>query len=273
MKATYSHKIQNAKNSQYANKDALVDAENNMPGYNRSIVAKFAKYFGIDSEGIKQDLRVLEFGAGGGALSDLFRDTFSLSPECVEIDPYLVKILQEKKYITHKQTPRIQNQYDFVYTSNVLEHIEDDVYALIQLRKTLKPKGRIAIYVPALPFLFSNLDLNAGHLRRYKRKELVDTVEAAGFLVDRCFYSDSLGVPASLALKIFGYGNKLNLGFGNSLIIYDRIIYPVSKLMDSIGFKYLLGKNLFLFARIPRNSDSLANKGSVHLNKGAGQSD
>ena len=251
MKETYSHKIQHAKNSHYANKDALVDAENNMPEYNKSIVAKFAKYFGIDSEGIEQDFKVLEFGAGGGALSDLFRGIFSFSPECVEIDPYLVKILKEKKYITHKKTPQIQNQYDFVYTSNVLEHIDDDVNALIQLRKTLKPKGKIAIYVPALPFLFSNLDLNAGHIRRYKRKELVDTVEAAGFLVDRCFYSDCLGVPASLALKIFGYGNKFNLGFGKSLIIYDRVIYPVSKLMDSIGFKYLLGKNLFLFARIP----------------------
>ena len=272
MKEKSSHKIQNSDNIKYANIEGLVDAENNMPGYNRSIVNKFAKYFGIDSTDTAGDFKILEFGAGSGSLLNLFREVFAISPECVEIDPYLVKILQEKKYLTHEKIPITHNKYDFIYTSNVLEHIDDDVDALIQLRKTLKLKGRIAIYVPALPLLYSNLDSNAGHFRRYKKKELVNKVEAAGFLVEKCFYSDSLGVPASLALKAFGYGNKFNLGFGNSLIIYDRVVYPVSKLMDSIGFKYLLGKNLFLFARIPSNSDSLANKVSVDLNKGAGQS-
>jgi SAM-dependent methyltransferase len=272
MKETSSRKIQNTDNVEYANIEALVDAENNMPGYNKSIVYKFAKHFGIDSTNSADDIRILEFGAGSGSLLDLFRDAFAISPECVEIDPNLVKILQEKKYVTYEKTPITQNEYDFIYTSNVLEHIDDDVDALIQLRKTLKPDGRLAIYVPALPLLYSNLDANAGHFRRYKKRELVDKVEAAGFLVEKCFFSDSLGVPASLALKVFGYGNKFNLGFGNSLIIYDRTIYPVSKLIDSIGFKYLLGKNLFLFASIPSNNDSLPNKSSMDLNKGPGQS-
>lgn len=267
-----SRKIQNTDNVEYANIKALEDAENNMPGYNKSIINEFAKYFCIENAKQAGDIRILEFGAGSGSLLDLFRKNFAISPECVEIDPYLMKILQEKKYKTYQKTPITQNKYDFIYTSNVLEHIDDDVDALIQLRKTLKPKGKLAIYVPALPFLYSSLDANAGHYRRYIKKELIDKVEAAGFQVEKCFFSDSLGVPASLALKIFGYGNKFNLGFGSSLVFYDRVIYPVSKLIDSIGFKYLLGKNLFLFASIPSNRDLFLKKINMDLNGLAGKS-
>jgi SAM-dependent methyltransferase len=269
MKETSSRRIQNADNVEYTNIEALIDAENNMPGYNKSIVNKFAKHFGIESTNTPDEIRILEFGAGSGSLLDLFRDTLAISPECVEIDPSLGKILREKGYVTHEKIPITQNKFDYIYTSNVLEHIVDDVDALIQLRKTLKPGGRLAIYVPALPFLYSNLDANSGHFRRYKKSELVNKVEAAGFLVEKCFFSDSLGVPASLALKIFGYGNKFNLGFGNSLIIYDRVIYPVSKLIDSIGFKNLLGKNLFLYASVPSNIGSRPNKASMDLDLGA----
>jgi hypothetical protein len=49
-------------------------------------------------------------------------------------------------------------------------------------------------------------------------------------------------------LKVFGYRNKLNLGTGESLIVYDRVIYPVSQALDKLGMKYIIGKNLYIFA-------------------------
>jgi len=112
----------------------------------------------------------------------------------------------------------------------------------------LKPGGIIGIYVPALPFLFSNFDREVGHFRRYKKRELIKLVKLAGFEIENCYFNDSIGVIASLVVKIFGY-NKEKFGSKKSLILYDKYIYPISKILDKIIFKHLIGKNLFLFAK------------------------
>jgi predicted SAM-dependent methyltransferase len=58
-----------------------------------------------------------------------------------------------------------------IYSSNVLEHIEDDSRALNEMFAKLQINGKLAIYVPAFMFLFSDLDIKAGHFRRYSKKE------------------------------------------------------------------------------------------------------
>ena len=32
----------------------------------------------------------------------------------------------------------------------------------------------------------------------------------------------------------------------NSLKFYDKLIFPVSRFLDSLGFKYIVGKNIFV---------------------------
>ena len=41
------------------------------------------------------------------------------------------------------------------------------------------------ISVPAHPEMWSDIDVWAGHVRRYQRKQLVETLQAAGFAVER----------------------------------------------------------------------------------------
>jgi len=187
---------------------------------------------------------------GGGSLAEIFRDNYEIYPTCIEVDSDLVKMLRKKGFEVFTTLDQIQSQAQFIYTSNVLEHIEDDQKALIKLRESMASAGKIAIYVPALPYLFSDLDRRAGHFRRYTKRSLIHKVKAAGFVVDKCFYNDSLGVPASLALKILGYRNRSGLGSIRSLEFYDNVIYPVSQILDYAGFKYFFGKNLFLFASV-----------------------
>lgn len=105
------------------------------------------------------------------------------------------------------------------------------------------------IYVPALPFLFSDLDISVGHYRRYSKKGLIQRVTEAGFEVENCYWNDSLGILATLVVKILGYRGKLNLGDVKSMYIYDRVFYPISKFLDLILFKHLIGKNLLLTAK------------------------
>ena len=139
---------------------------------------------------------------------------------------------------------------DFIYTSNVLEHIEFDEDILRVLATKLKSSGIIAIYVPAFPILFSNLDRNVGHFRRYKRAELVKKLSGAGFEVIQCNFNDSLGFLATLFLKLFGF--KFNAGSEATVLmkIYDRLILPISKLIDFFGCRYVFGKNLIAIARL-----------------------
>jgi hypothetical protein len=123
--------------------------------------------------------------------------------------------------MTCESTGDLSSEISFIYTSNVLEHIEDDVNALIKIRERMQQGGKIAIYVPALPILFSDLDRKVGHFRRYKKKELMHKAKMAGFEIDKCFYNDCIGVLASLSLRLFGYKNKSGLGSKESLFIYD----------------------------------------------------
>lgn len=241
---------QSYESNSYGNKTALFEGEKNLLNYNESIVIKFAKNFRLSDPIISTTaaLSTLEFGAGSGTLAEIFRKKFGISPICVEIDPSLRQILKEKKFVNIEKLSDSTQVFNFVYTSNVLEHIENDRESINHLYQVLSPGGKIGVYVPALPFLFSNLDREAGHFRRYKKSELVQKFIEAGFIIDKCFYSDCLGVPGSLALRVFGYRNNLKLGSGKSLIIYDKYIYKVSRILDVVGFKYILGKNLFLIA-------------------------
>jgi hypothetical protein len=179
---------------------------------------------------------------------------FDVDPICVEISPTLIKILQVKEFETVSSVQNMSSKTFFLYTANVLEHIDDDVKALKMIRESMAPGGKIAIYVPALPILFSDLDRKVGHFRRYKRKELIHKVISAGYEVQNCYFNDSVGVLASLVLKVVGYKNKLGLGSKGSLFFYDQYVYPISKILDQIFFKYVIGKNLFLFATIPKTS-------------------
>lgn len=78
--------------------------------------------------------------------------------------------------------------YDLVTTFDVLEHIDDDVGFLRDLRPRLKDGGHVLVSVPAYQFLWSDLDRLLGHVRRYSRPALVRRFEEAGYTVRTASY-------------------------------------------------------------------------------------
>ena len=236
-------KVQTKFNIEYSGIKELNNSEQGLQFYTEDIVKKMRKHIKIDTND-----NVLDFGAGSGQLAEIWRDKYEINPICLEIDPSLVEVLVEKKFRVFQKLDEIQEKIKFVFTSNVLEHIEDDVAALKEIKNKMVVNGKLVIYVPALPVLFSDFDASIGHYRRYTKKELINKVTNAGFKVESCFWNDSLGILASLAVKLLGYEGKIKLGNVKFLLVYDRVIYPISKILDSILFKYLIGKNLFLIA-------------------------
>lgn len=77
----------------------------------------------------------------------------------------------------------IGDPFDTVICLNVLEHIEDDLFALEQMRDVLQPGGKLGLLVPAHQFLFGEFDRAVGHFRRYGKKELVGKLNQVGFIV------------------------------------------------------------------------------------------
>lgn len=85
-------------------------------------------------------------------------------------------------------------KFDTIIMINVLEHIEDDVFVLQKLKDLLTDNGKIIICVPALEFLYCNMDKNVGHYRRYKKGELKQKAQKVGLNILEDKYMNFLGI-------------------------------------------------------------------------------
>ena len=99
--------------------------------------------------------------------------------------------------------PLAAGAFDAVTILDVLEHV-DDVAALAELRRVLRPGGLLVLTVPAFPWLWSHRDDAAGHRRRYTRKRLHAVLADAGFApVESGAYQCAL-FPAVVASRLLG---------------------------------------------------------------------
>jgi hypothetical protein len=88
---------------------------------------------------------------------------------------------------------------------DVVEHIEDDHGFLEMIRNYLSPQGRVYITVPAYPALWSHEDIDAGHYRRYRKPDLRELLQKAGFAVEFVTGFFQFLPPAILAARVLPY--------------------------------------------------------------------
>ena len=84
---------------------------------------------------------------------------------------------------------------DTVIALNVVEHIEQDALAVRNVFRLLRPGGRFLMLVPAHAWLFSPLDAQVGHFRRYTVVQASALLSDAGFRIRHKRYLNALGVP------------------------------------------------------------------------------
>ena len=87
----------------------------------------------------------------------------------------------------------VDNNFDTVICSNVLEHICDHERALKNIKEILKPGGKLVLLVPCNPAIYSGLDEELGHYRRYTRDELNRVLGVAGFTVHNMIAHNIVG--------------------------------------------------------------------------------
>jgi SAM-dependent methyltransferase len=89
--------------------------------------------------------------------------------------------------------------FDVVTAMDVLEHTDDDLEALEELRRVCKPGGLLLATVPAYGFLWSEHDEALKHRRRYTAHELRNKLTVTDFAVERTsYFITTLFVPILL---------------------------------------------------------------------------
>ncbi len=209
-----------------------------LPNYNASIARVVARV-------VPPGSAVLDFGAGFGTLT---REVARLvgKPDCVEPDAVQRDALVRQGFRCFDDISAVSDgSYDYVYSSNVLEHIDDDVDALRSLRRVLRPDGKIVLYLPAFQRLYTVIDAAIGHRRRYDARMIADRLRAAGFRVDATRYADLLGFGVSLVFKAFA--NRVGTVNERTVKLYDTAVFPVSRAIESV-VKPPFGKNVVAVA-------------------------
>lgn len=134
--------------------------------------------------------RLLEIGCGTGYVLRALARECGLSVTGSELFPegleFARKRVPEAEFsvLDARQMP-YKEEFDLAGAFDVLEHIDDDVGVLRGLRGALRPGGHLLITVPQHRWLWSDADDYAHHVRRYRRAEMLDRVEGAGFEILR----------------------------------------------------------------------------------------
>lgn len=152
--------------------------------------------------------RFLEIGCGTGGFIRYIVDNSRLEITGSEI--YLKGLLYAKKHLPDVDfiqfdvtQGKIGDEFDIIVAFDVLEHIGDDIAALLNINSMLRPEGCLIITVPQHMFLWSRLDEIVKHKRRYSRHELTAKLHNTGFNVS---YSTSflfVLFPIMMVSRIF----------------------------------------------------------------------
>lgn len=183
------------------------------------------------------DARILDCACGRGFYLNMIRHVSRCALVGLELEDEIIRKAQRNvghlPGITLTRgniyaLPFPDDWFDGVILSEILEHIDDDVAGLREVRRVLKPGGVVAITVPNAnyPFLWDPINKTletlfrtkirrgplagiwANHVRLYTREQLRAAVEQAGFAVEaeRAFTHTSFPFIHNL---VYGLGKPL----------------------------------------------------------------
>ncbi len=157
---------------------------------------------------------ILDCACGRGFYLNMFRYVSGCKLVGLELDAAIIQ--KARRNVAHLPgitltrgniyaLPFPDNTFDGVILSEILEHVENDVAGLREVRRVLKPGGVCAITVPNAhyPFLWDPINWTlervfnthigrgplagiwANHVRLYRREQLRASVEESGLVVEQ----------------------------------------------------------------------------------------
>lgn len=233
-----------APNASANTKDFEFAALNNAANYRKALLSEFAEF-------LKGD--VVEVGAGIGQITEpLSRMSAVKRVVAVEPDPEFCA-QHRLQFPSHdliegtaKDLPPNQD-WDAVLSVNVLEHIEEHEAELKLYAGMLRNRrGNLCLFVPARPEIYSPLDKDFGHFRRYRRTDLRHLLQQAGFEISRLSYFNFVGYFAWWLN--FCLLKKRHFEAGK-VLFFDRAIFPLVHTLERGICRPPFGQSLLAIAQ------------------------
>jgi len=179
----------------------------------------------IRSSNLPIDAEILDAGTGTGSNLRMLSELGFHHVTGIDQSPQAVQ------YCAHKGFPNVRigdvcalpfedGRFDFILATDIIEHIDDDGIALRELRRVLKPKGKLLLTTPAFESLWGLQDDVSHHRRRYRMPELVTKLNHARLAPHEAFYFNYLlFVPIFLCRRIM---RLFNFGVANENEVNSR---------------------------------------------------
>ena len=153
--------------------------------------------------------RILDVGCGTGA--NLLMLSKYGDAEGVDISEDALSFCRERgldkvKLGAGEELPYDDGTFDLVTAFDVVEHMDDDLAGLKEMRRVLRPGGHVLLFVPTFEFLWGLQDDVSHHRRRYRMSQLRRVLEEAGFEIERTTYANiTFFLPILLMRKLMRF--------------------------------------------------------------------
>jgi SAM-dependent methyltransferase len=191
--------------------------------------------------------RILDVGCGTGANLQMLSQ-FGRA-EGVDVSSEALEFCRARGLVKVKQgaaetLPYEDSSFDLVTALDVVEHLDDDLSGLREMRRVLRPDGRALLFVPAFMFLWGVQDDISHHRRRYTLRELKQKVTDAGFSIEHATYANiSFFLPILIGRLLMrvtrirpSSENNITIGALNGLL--GRILGAEGWLLQRMSFPF-----------------------------------
>jgi SAM-dependent methyltransferase len=156
--------------------------------------------------------------------------------------------------------PFADGAFDRVICSEVLEHIPDDLAAMAELARVLRPGGTMAVTVPrglpeAVNWALSDAyhQVEGGHVRIYRRRVLEGRLSSVGLRVAGHHYAHGLHSPYWWLKCLVGTTNDTNalVRAYHRLLVWDIVAAPrLTRWLERLAAP-LFGKSVVVYLSKP----------------------
>src|SRR6476646_10178855 len=165
----------------------------------------------VEALGLPADARILDAGCGSGRnMVELAHHGSVTGVELSDTSVALARARDRGEVVAGSvlDMPFPDGSFDMAVSLDVIEHLDDDLGALRELRRVVRPGGALLVTVPAYQWLWSGHDEINHHRRRYTRRSMKQAAESAGWRQVRTTYFNSLLLPVAILLRILDRVNK-----------------------------------------------------------------
>lgn len=194
----------------------------------------------INKLSLNEDIPILDIGSSTGTNLRLLKYLGFKNYEGIDISEEAIK------YCTMKNLGKVKkgnicnlkskdNSYKLILATDIIEHINDDLAGMMEMKRVIAPDGSILVSVPAFQFLWGIQDEVSHHKKRYTKNQLEKLINSSGLICQEIFYFNYILFFPILFIRIGLKLFKIKIKSENQ--INTKIINFILKLIFLLDIK------------------------------------